>query len=725
MLRVGSTSTRSRVRRIIALCSTVALIGSLAASTAQASTPSSGTVTAASPVLQYTATFTTPNQLGTCNTDPALDPCDDFALHVETPAGYGDNHALTVQVDWPNEFADYDVYLFKGAKAEGDPIASAASTADPEQLFAPADSGDYVVRIVPYLPLPSGGQIVTSTIRLVERSSAPTSSLAKPSYRNYKAPEGGRSVHDAGEPTVGINWKTGSAMYQAGLSTYRVQFNDTSTPPTATWIEKSARPPDCTQATSLDPYLFTDNTLGRTFSSQLIASPALNSLTCYTDNDGDTWTPTQGGGFPSGADHQSLGGGPFAPNDPLPHSSYPHAVYYCSQEIAAAFCSLSRDGGLTYGDSNDIYDLRQCAGLHGHIKVAPDGTAYVPNKNCQGKAGVSVSRDNGKTWTVRRVPTSLGRSGGTDPSIGIGSNNTMYFGYQNRDLSNPSQFATARIAVSHDQGETFERDTDVGAQMGLKNIVFPAVIAGDDNRAAFAFLGTTTAGDYQDSDDPDDPNDSSFKGVWYLYVATTTDGGKSWVTVNVTPNDPVQRGSICTGGTTCGDDRNLLDFMDLDLDAQGRGVVGYADGCTADCVTTENPTADTKGYHDAYATIARQSAGPRLFAQFDAKPDLVVTNLQLVKDSAGEHVSGLVKNIGKATASNVVVLFREGCGCGTGFQATTSPAFTLAPGQSKRVGVLDPRKLTGSHTYTAIVDPANAVAESNEGNNKARKSFVC
>ncbi|MGI8681053.1 MAG: CARDB domain-containing protein [Mycobacteriales bacterium] len=255
--------------------------------------------------------------------------------------------------------------------------------------------------------------------------------------------------------------------------------------------------------------------------------------------------------------------------------------------------------------------------------------------------------------------------------------------------------------------------------------MFPAVIAGDDNRAAFAFLGTTTAGDYQDSDDPDDPNDSSFKGVWYLYVATTTDGGKSWVTVNVTPNDPVQRGSICTSGTTCADDRNLLDFMDLDLDAQGRGVVGYADGCTADCVTTENPTADTKGYHDAYATIARQSAGPRLFAQFDAKPDLVVTNLQLVKDSAGEHVSGLVKNIGKATASNVVVLFREGCGCGTGFQATTSPAFTLAPGKSKRVGVLDPRKLTGSHTYTAIVDPANVVAESNEGNNKARKSFVC
>jgi hypothetical protein len=707
---LATPTARSRVRRGLALGATVALIGGLAASTADAATPSSGSVSPTSSVLQYTASFTTP---ATCDGSGSA-PCgDEFKLHVATPAGYGDNHALTVQVDWPNEAADYDVYLRK----DGKEVASAASTADPEQLFAPADSGDYIVRIVPYLPLPSGGQIVTSTVRLVDRSSPKTSSLPKPSYKNFKAPEGGRSVHDAGEPTVGINWKTGAAMYQAGLSTYRVNFTSSS----AIWTEKSARPPDCTQATSLDPYLFTDNQLGRTFSSQLTG---VGSLTCFTDNDGDTWTPSTGGGIPSGVDHQSLGGGPFAPNDPLPHSNYPHAVYYCSQDIADALCALSRDGGATFGTGNKIYDLRQCAGLHGHIKVAPDGTAYVPNKNCNGKQGVSVSRDNGKTWTVRRVPTSLGRSGDSDPSVGLGSNNTLYFGYQNRDLSNPPKFATARIAVSHDQGETFVRDTDVGAQLGLKNIVFPAVIAGDDNRAAFAFLGTKTAGDYQDNDDTD--GTPSFKGIWHLYIATTTDGGASWVTVDATPNDPVQRGSICTGGTTCGEDRNLLDFMDLDLDAQGRGVVGYADGCTGPCVTgapDTDPTYDN--YHDAYATIARQSAGPRLFGRYDQKPDLVVTNLQLTKDATGEHVSGLVTNAGNATANNVVVLFREGCGCGTTFRATTSPGFTLAPGQSKRVGVLDPRNLSGSHTYTAIVDPANVVDESNESNNKARRSFNC
>lgn len=651
----ATTFPRSRrIRGGVAAFAAAALIGSLAVGTAQAATPSSGTLTPTKSVLQYTASFTTP---ATCDPEGSA-PCgDEFKLHVGTPAGYGEGHALTVQVDWPNEAADFDVYLLKGGKV----IASAASTADPEQLFAAADSGDYIVRIVPFAPTPFGGQIVTSTLRLVQRSSPGTSSLPRPAYRNYKAPEGGRSVHDAGEPTVGINWKTGAAMYQAGLTTYRVNFVDTASSSSAIWTDKSARPPDCTQATSLDPYLFTDNTLSRTFSSQLLANPVvLNSATCLTDDDGDNWKPSQGGGVVQGADHQSLGGGPFSKNSTLgPTTPYPHAV--------------------------------------------------------------AVSRDNGLRWTVRRVPTSLGRSGDSDPSVGIGSNNTLYFGYQNRDLSNPAKFATARIAVSHDQGETFIRDTDVGAQLGLKNIVFPAVIAGDDNRAAYAFLGTKTAGDYQDNNDTD--GTPSFKGVWHLYVATTTDGGQSWVTVDATPNDPVQRGSICTGGTTCGEDRNLLDFMDLDLDAQGRAVVGYADGCTAACVTTTNPTASTEGYHDAYATIARQSGGPRLIGRFDQKPDLIVTDLKLVKDSAGEHISGLAKNIGNAGEQRRGAVPR-----GLRLQhppGLHQPAVHLAPGQSKRVGVLDPRNLSGSHTYTAIVDPRNVVTESNEGNNKARRSFNC
>ena len=72
--------------------------------------------------------------------------------------------------------------------------------------------------------------------------------------------------------------------------------------------------------------------------------------------------------------------------------------------------------------------------------------------------------------------------------------------------------------------------------------------------------------------------------VWL--IATTYDGGATWVTVNATPNDPVQRGVVCTNGTACPDGtRNLLDFNDLTVDKEGRVLAAVADGCvTADCI---------------------------------------------------------------------------------------------------------------------------------------------
>jgi uncharacterized repeat protein (TIGR01451 family) len=74
----------------------------------------------------------------------------------------------------------------------------------------------------------------------------------------------------------------------------------------------------------------------------------------------------------------------------------------------------------------------------------------------------------------------------------------------------------------------------------------------------------------------------------------------------------VQRGSICVAGTTCSANRNLLDFNDIDVDAQGRVLAAYADGCVGSCASG-GPNSFT-----AKATIARQTSGKRLFAQFDS-----------------------------------------------------------------------------------------------------------
>jgi hypothetical protein len=55
--------------------------------------------------------------------------------------------------------------------------------------------------------------------------------------------------------------------------------------------------------------------------------------------------------------------------------------------------------------------------------------------------------------------------------------------------------------------------------------------------------------------------------------------------------------------------------MDATVDAQGRVLVGYADGCTLPCATAPEAKTDAaNGYRTKLATIARQTTGKRLVA---------------------------------------------------------------------------------------------------------------
>jgi hypothetical protein len=664
---------------VLALALVAGLVAPFNGGVSEAATPNSGTLSTGTPTITYTAgPFLVPNVTGTagaviCN---AVTPCDEFRLTVSVPAGYDAGHDVKITIQWPTAVADFDLYLLDANGAE---VRSSASSSDPETVVVPAVSGTYTVRVVPFAPL---GQSFTGTLSLVDHPAPPPPAAEPaPAYQNYIPPAGMGT--DAGEPSIGANWNSGKIFFQSGLDTLRVTFNDAVTPATATWEDTSAP----TSITSLDPILFTDAHTGRTFVSQLIVAGSLSS---FTDNDGASWMVSQGSGIASGVDHQTIGGGPFSPSGPGPLGAYPHAVYYCSQDIGDAACALSRDGGQTYGPALPIYTIAQCGGLHGHVKVAPDGTVYVPNKGCGGEQAVAVSTDNGLTWAVRPVPGSIAAD--SDPSVGIGANGAVYFGYQNGD-------GHPHVAVSHDRGLTWQHDQDVGTAFGLQNVVFPAVVAGDDDRAAFAFLGTPTGGAYQDQ--------ATFQGVWHLYIAHTYDGGQTWVTSDATPADPVQRGSIWLGGGSH-EDRNLLDFMDATVDREGRVLVGYADGCIGACVQ------GGANSFTALASIARQTSGLRLLAQYD-RPDLTPTNLVAYYDHPHQtRLTATVANLGTATARSVVVRFLDGG------NVIGTPALVELPwGGSAEVSYTwDTHGLRGSHTITVAVDPANTIAESNETNNQ-------
>jgi hypothetical protein len=479
-------------------------------------------------------------------------------------------------------------------------------------LFNPA-AGTYRIAAFPFTPVVgSDGNSYTATAKLMPQ---PPSGSAPPGtatvgYTNFACPPGQSCTSGFGEPSIGVNWKTGNVMFAGGgtLKTFRINnFNDQVSPPSATWTNVSGNQHIATSPrAAADPILFVDPQTGRTFADQLEGLTPFSTLE-YSDDDGNIFVPSQGSGVVSGVDHQTIGGGPLAQpltRDPnLPRPAYPNALYYCAQALGPANCALSLDGGETFGPAVPMWTT-ECGGLHGHLKVSSvDGAVYVPNRGCGGRHGMAVSTDNGITWTIRTVPNTA--TGESDPSIGIATDGTVYYGFVDGD-------GHPKIAVSHDKGATWDtwnsdRGTatfiDVGATFGLQNGVFADVVAGDPDRAAFAFHGSPTAGPFQDA---------SFDGVWNLYVAHTYDGGRTWTTVKAT-DDPTQRGCIWLGGGTnpC---RNLLDFMDATIDAQGRVLVGFADGCTGACAT--NPANTAKS---VWATIARQSNGLGLFSAFDPK----------------------------------------------------------------------------------------------------------
>jgi hypothetical protein len=684
---------------LVAALLAVALVATVPSS---AATPSSGTLTTASGPVTYTSgPFTTSNPTDQVNGVPTCDgtlPCDDYTLTVSVPAGYDVANYVRIQVSWPHQvtLAQYDIFVYKVVTPANNPpgplMAANFFAVDPDVVTIPAVSGTYLLRIAPTI---AQGDITTTKISLESKAAAAAigAGLA-PRYQTYQAP--GALGNSAGEPSLGIGLPTvqfpqGRTMYQASTTTLRVEFNDCPSPAATTWTTKT--PPN-TSTTTLDPILFSDRYTGRSLVSQLAGGC---SRAAYTDtaspfNDGDTWVPSQGCGVPAGIDHQTFGGGPLAPpltgNPGFP--GYPDGVYYCSQYgTNAASCAISLDGGATFGPAVPIYQV-SCFGIHGHVKVAPDGTAYVPNSDCStsfngpgisdtSRQGLVFSEDNGTTWSAPQlVPDSNPAPGIVDPSIGIGANGTIYYGYAN---SNGAPSIAVGHKISHQI--VWGPSKDVGSSLGIQNSTFPEVVAGDDDRAALAFLGTTTSGYYQDPED--------FQAIWHLYVATTYDGGATWITVDATPNDPVQLGSICNSGTIiCGrmpNDRNLLDFMDITVDRVGRVQVAYPDGCiTAPCIQVTDRSGPTAGVPDGKinrydndnarkASIARQSGGRTLFAAFDPPEPATPKAPNVVsatRDTGGSHLTFLQPDSGGSPITGYNILRGTSSG-GETLLATVNP----------------------------------------------------
>lgn len=643
---------------VAAACAVATVCG---VASAGAATPAQGTVSVSSPVTWKFAPVGGPSGATdsyklTVSLPMAMSKL--YALNTRTGTDYA--AVLTIKLTWSGSSPDDALSLTakdKKGQSVGNSTGAATNKGGDVALFTLENPANETYTITAQnfdgnssMAVPSKA-LATLKVTNLAAIAEPSSPSGSPGFGIYHIPLklmpelpeekvvlGGRAF---GEPSVGVDPQTGAVMYQAGLYTMRGTVNRSHHPATITWKNVS---PTVTHVASEDAILDVDRRTGRTFVSQLTGAC---SLSAYSDNDGASWTPAaKPCQTPAGPDHQTIGAGPFAP--PLTSTVYPDAVYYCSQSVAFASCALSTDGGNTYGTGTPMWTSSQCFGLHGHVKVGPDGTVYVPNKACGAPEclittstatpichpGFAVSTDNAQTWTIHLIKDGHTRyydSG--DPSLGIGAKGTMYFGYGDAN-------GHPKIAVCTDHGSKCGPSVDVGRRYHIQNTEMAEVVAGDDNRAAFAFLGSTTPGDDQESNvEVTDPSGKivnkvfpydNFMGTWHLYVAVTYDGGRHWTTTDATPNAPMERGCIefaSTCPSTRGSDtqRNLLDFNDIQIDGQGRIVVAYTDGCQPDLGPHKNhgpclkDASRLSGLNREIQgpAVALQSCGRGLLAKFD------------------------------------------------------------------------------------------------------------
>lgn len=714
--------------------------------------PTSGTLSTANPSLSYTDSNgappnVTPVATGTPNCGPTGALCSTYNLTIDpsvgVPAGgyVPAQYQITLQWSWATSAVDYDIFVEDSTNAV---VAKNTSTADPSTIVLPTNitPGTYqlIVVLSTGAPIPYTGTITLSKVPFTAGGPGlctPPNSLSCAPARFQSYPAGTGQSDNAGEPSLGVDWNPnvatlqhdkvntgGVALFTSGSNEYRINFDDCAFPAIYNWQDVSALT-DQTFVLS-DPIGFVDHyssiplgltyppvhTPGRAFAIDLIGGQG-DSLGAYSDDDFNTSANGGNGGPGAGPDHETLGAGPYAGAAPT-GASYPsaaspgalHGVYYCSQNIAAeAQCSRSDNGGVTFGPSVPIFNPAVCTGgIHGHVKVAPDGTVYVPNSACgtTGTAGVAVSIDNGLNWVENNVPNSTSSQ---DPYVGIGQNNvgkpasnlngtnTIYLGYTDGDHH-------PKVAFSGDRGATWSTPVDLGVPYGVTHAVFPIAAAGDDNRAAIGFVGT---GDGISTDlSTCDPYGATLNcaNAWHLFIATTYDGGQNWITTDATPNDPIQTGVVCLAGTTCMAGRNLLDFNDMAIDSEGRILVGYADGCV-NCSNTYKSQSSA-----SHGTVTRQSGGRRLFQHFDpvepaapAAPQLVSATRQgtgalivwLEPDNGGSPITGY--NIYRGTT--------------TGGEGTTPYATVTGATTNKYV---DPAPPVGNAYY--YVTALNARGES-------------
>jgi hypothetical protein len=357
---------------------------------------------------------------------------------------------------------------------------------------------------------------------------------------------------------------------------------------------------DSAELRTWDPYVYVDRDTGRVFMDDIY--PLSCGTLSYSDDKGATWTTNPYScGNTNVNDHQTL---VTAASHGLPTVGYDKLVFRCVNNLAYVGCAVSLNGGLSFLPQKPVAEaMGNCAAITGHLDADADGNVYLP-LICGNAASYAVTRDDGVSWSVVTIDTTVGVAG-HDVDLAFDEAGNMYAAWTSEDLP--------YLAVSKDHGATWGKPAMI-APPQVTGTQFLAVAAGGPGQVTLAYVGTEVPGGFEGKPEGDCPvtsPDCTSPAEWanatwngYLTIlgdATVEDPVLQTTTANPLA-DPLARG-YC-GHSRC---HGMNDFLDVVIDAEGRPWAAFVDVCTQECV------ADASVDHDiAGGMMGTLRAGPSL-----------------------------------------------------------------------------------------------------------------
>ena len=203
----------------------------------------------------------------------------------------------------------------------------------------------------------------------------------------------------------------------------------------------------------------------------------------------------------------------------------------------------------------------------GRPSVAPDGTVFFPFSYQVSDQGIGLAyTTDGLNFNYSYVKGAghgvLGDTGYDWPVTAVDPAGILYVAW----VEDKGDGFNVYYASSADKGANWTAPVEVSKGISA-TAVFPNIVAGSAGQIAISWYGTGTKGDMNNV-----PNAS-----WNVYATEIANASSAQPTLT---NGVVQygfhTGDICTMGTACtGNTRELLDFFDMKLAADGNLVVVY------------------------------------------------------------------------------------------------------------------------------------------------------